>query len=110
MNTAAVISGKYKFMAHENGEELLFDVSLAAPGQHDADKEFHETVNLIKQLPEKAVELRWRTGKTSCRFRTMKAATTTAWWTSWRGSGGFGSRWNSFSSSSETVERNSAFP
>lgn len=58
MNTAAVISGKYKFMAHENGEELLFDVSLAAPGQHDADKEFHETVNLIKQLPEKAVELR----------------------------------------------------
>ena len=58
MNTAAVISGNYKFMAHENGEELLFDVSLATPGAHNADKEFHETVNLVDQMPEKAAELR----------------------------------------------------
>lgn len=58
MNTAAVISGKYKFMMHENGEELLFDVSLQAPGKHDPETEFHETANLINKLPEKAAELR----------------------------------------------------
>ncbi len=58
MNTAAVISGKYKFMMHENGEELLFDVSLAAPGKHDPDTEFEETYNLINEMPEKAAELR----------------------------------------------------
>ncbi len=58
MNTAAVISGNYKFMAHDNGEELLFDVSLKAPGAHDPDTEFHETVNLVEQMPEKAAELR----------------------------------------------------
>jgi arylsulfatase A-like enzyme len=58
MNTAAVISGKYKFMMHENGEELLFDVSLEKPGAHNADKEFHETFNLVNEMPEKAAELR----------------------------------------------------
>ncbi|EDM27001.1 iduronate-sulfatase and sulfatase 1 precursor [Lentisphaera araneosa HTCC2155] len=58
MNTAAIIDGKYKFMTHENGEELLFDVSLDAPGKHNAAKELHETVNLINKMPEKAAELR----------------------------------------------------
>ena len=45
-------------MMHENGEELLFDVSLEKPGAHNADKEFHETFNLVNEMPEKAAELR----------------------------------------------------
>ena len=58
MNTAAIIQGKYKFMTHENGEELLFDVSLQELCAYDPDKDLHEAYNLISRKPEKANELR----------------------------------------------------
>ncbi len=58
MNTAAIISGKYKFMTHENGEELLFDISMETPGAYNPDKDFHEAVNLVGKMPEKTAELR----------------------------------------------------
>ena len=58
MNTASIIEGKLKYMRHENGEELLFDVSMEKPAAYNPDKDFHEAVNLIEEMPEKAAELR----------------------------------------------------
>ncbi len=57
-NTSAVIGGKYKFMRHQNGEELLFNVSMEKPGSYNPKKDFHETVNLIDSKPDIAKELR----------------------------------------------------
>ncbi|MBT4799323.1 MAG: sulfatase-like hydrolase/transferase [Verrucomicrobia bacterium] len=57
-NTASVVSGQYKFMRHQNGEELLFDVSMGKPGAYDPKKDFHEAINLIDVKPERAKELR----------------------------------------------------
>lgn len=57
LNTASVVQGKYKFMRHDNGEELLFDVSMETPGAYNPDQDFHEAVNLIDSMPEKAGEL-----------------------------------------------------
>lgn len=57
-NTASIVSGKLKFMRHENGEELLFDLTMEKPGAYNPDKDFHEAVNLIDAMPEKASELR----------------------------------------------------
>ena len=45
-------------MRHENGEELLFDVTMENPAAYNPDKDFHESVNLIGAMPEKAGELR----------------------------------------------------
>jgi len=58
MNTASIIEGKLKYMRHENGEELLFDVSMEKPAAYNPDKDFHEAVNLIEEMPEKAAEFR----------------------------------------------------
>jgi arylsulfatase A-like enzyme len=57
-NTASVIHGKLKFMRHENGEELLFDVSMETPGAYNPETDLHESVNLIAAMPGKAAELR----------------------------------------------------
>ncbi len=57
LNTASVVQGKYKYMRHDNGEELLFDVSMETPGAYNPDQDFHEAVNLIDSMPEKAAEL-----------------------------------------------------
>jgi len=57
-NTASITSGKHKYMIHENGEELLFDLTMETPGAYDPEKDFHEAVNLIDTLPEKTAELR----------------------------------------------------
>ena len=57
-NTAAIINDKFKFMRHENGEELLFDISMENPGSYNPKKDFHEGLNLLKTMPEKATELR----------------------------------------------------
>jgi hypothetical protein len=45
-------------MRHQNGEELLFDVSMEKPGAYNPKKDFHEAVNLIDALPEQAETLR----------------------------------------------------
>ena len=45
-------------MRHQNGEELLFDVTMETPGAYNPDKDFHEAVNLIDTMPKKADELR----------------------------------------------------
>ena len=45
-------------MRHENGEELLFDLTMEKPGAYNPDKDFHEALNLIKLQPQKATELR----------------------------------------------------
>lgn len=58
MNTSSVVSGKFKFMRHENGEELLFNLSMEKPGAYNPKKDFHEAVDLVKNHPEKAAELR----------------------------------------------------
>ena len=58
MNTASITQGKLKFMRHENGEELLFDVSMEKPAAYNPDRDFHEAVNLIGSMPEKATEFR----------------------------------------------------
>jgi arylsulfatase A-like enzyme len=58
MNMASIIKGKLKFMRHENGEELLFDLTMEKPGAYNPDKDFHEAVNLIDRMPETAEELR----------------------------------------------------
>ena len=58
VNTASIIQGKLKFMRHENGEELLFNVSMEQPTAYNPDKDFHESVNLIETMPEKATEFR----------------------------------------------------
>ncbi len=58
MNTASIIKGKLKFMRHENGEELLFDLTMEKPGAYNPDKDFHEALNLINTMPETAEELR----------------------------------------------------
>ena len=58
MNTASIIEGKLKYMRHENGEELLFDVSMEKPAAYNPDKDSHEAVNLIEEMPKKAAELR----------------------------------------------------
>jgi arylsulfatase A-like enzyme len=57
LNTASVVQGKYKYMRHDNGEELLFDVSMGEPGVDDANQYRHEAVNLLNRMPEKADEL-----------------------------------------------------
>lgn len=57
-NTASVVSGKYKYMRHQSGEELLFDVSMNKPGAYDPKKDFHEALNLIDAEPGRAKELR----------------------------------------------------
>lgn len=58
MNTASIIEGKLKYMRHENGEELLFDVAMEKPAAYNPDKDFHEAVNLIEEMPKKAAEFR----------------------------------------------------
>ena len=58
MNTASIIKGKLKFMRHENGEELLFDLTMEKPGAYNPDKDYHEAVNLVDTMPETAEELR----------------------------------------------------
>lgn len=58
LNIAAVVQGQYKYMRHDNGEELLFDVSIETPGAYNPNRDFHETVNLLASMPEKASELR----------------------------------------------------
>ena len=45
-------------MRHENGEELLFNLSMEKPGAYNPKKDFHEAVDLVKNHPEKAAELR----------------------------------------------------
>lgn len=57
-NTSSVVNGKLKFMRHENGEELLFDLTMEKPGANNPDKDFQEAVNLIETMPEKTIELR----------------------------------------------------
>jgi len=57
-NTAAIINDKFKFMRHENGEELLFDVSIENPTRFNPIKDHHEGVNIINLHSDKAVELR----------------------------------------------------
>ena len=47
-----------KLMRHENGEELLFDLTMEKPGGYNPDKDFHESVNLVGAMPEKAARLR----------------------------------------------------
>ena len=58
MNTASITEGKLKFMRHENGEELLFDLTLEKPAAFNPDKDFHESVNLVGAMPEEASQLR----------------------------------------------------
>ena len=58
LNTESVVQGKLKFMRHHNGEELLFDLSMEAPGAYNPEEDLHESVNLIKTMPEKTAELR----------------------------------------------------
>ena len=45
-------------MRHENGEELLFDLTMEKPGANNPDKDFQEAVHLIETMPEKTIELR----------------------------------------------------
>ena len=58
LNTASVVQGKFKYMRHDNGEELLFDLTMETPGAYSPKKDRHETVNVIAAFPEKASELR----------------------------------------------------
>jgi arylsulfatase A-like enzyme len=57
MNTASVTEEKLKFMRHENGEELLFDLTMEKPAGYNPDKDYHESVNLVGAMPEKAALL-----------------------------------------------------
>tara|TARA_B110000483_G_C18187306_1_gene539477 strand:- start:172 stop:1752 length:1581 start_codon:yes stop_codon:yes gene_type:complete len=58
LNTASVVQGKLKYMRHDNGEELLFDLTMETPGAYNPKKDLHEKVNLIATHPEKAAEMR----------------------------------------------------
>ncbi|PHR95740.1 MAG: hypothetical protein COA78_29670 [Blastopirellula sp.] len=58
MNTASITKGKLNFMRHENGEELLFDVTMEKPAAFNLEQDFHESVNLTEIMPEETSELR----------------------------------------------------